>query len=215
MGRVPALATLAWQPVGAYLCNSFGFVDSSGPVPEVQEGIHTGVLWRTGANSCPSRRHRGIERLARTVWVVAQRLFKSPRDWSRTASWSPGGLAYALMRILGVPLPAPVVPVFVALALFLASFVGALGEELRWSGYAIDPLQHRWNALTAAIILGSVWAVWHLVPWAQAGHSPNYGCHDDPRFVGPIMVVAAMFVTFFWGSRTLTREASSLAHSSL
>ena len=41
---VPALATLAWQPVGAYLCNSFGFVDSSGPILEVQEGSYTGVL---------------------------------------------------------------------------------------------------------------------------------------------------------------------------
>jgi len=41
---VPALATLAWQPVGAYLCNSFGFAEASGPVLEVQEGSYTGVL---------------------------------------------------------------------------------------------------------------------------------------------------------------------------
>ena len=161
-------------------------------------------------------------------------------------------LAYVLMRVLGVPLPVPVVPVLLVLTLFLTFFVGALGEELGWSGYAIDPLQHRWNALTAAIVLGSVWAVWHLVPWSQAGRSPewifwqcvstvalrvllvwiynntgrsvfaaalchasvnvsafvfpNYGSHYDPRFVGPITVVAAVVVTLLWGSRTLTRE---------
>lgn len=164
-------------------------------------------------------------------------------------------LAYALMRMLGVPLPAPDVPVLMGFALFLAFFIGALGEELGWSGYAIDPLQQRWNALTAAIVLGSVWAVWHLVPWSQAGRSPewifwqcvstvalrvllvwiynntgrsvfaaalchasvnvsaflfpNLGSHYDPRFVGPITVVAAIIVTLVWGSRTLTRPSNT------
>jgi uncharacterized protein len=58
-------------------------------------------------------------------------------------------VAYVLMLVLGVALPRPVVPVLLALALFFVFFIGALGEELGWSGYAIDPLQHRWNALTA------------------------------------------------------------------
>ena len=35
----------------------------------------------------------------------------------------------------------------VALALFGALFIAALGEELGWVGYAIDPLQQRWGAL--------------------------------------------------------------------
>ena len=83
-------------------------------------------------------------------------------------------LAYVLMRVVGVPLPVPVVPVLLVFALFLAFFIGALGEELGWSGYAIDPMQHRWNALTAAIVLGSVWAFWHLVPWSQAGRSSEW-----------------------------------------
>jgi phosphoserine phosphatase len=40
---VPALATLAWQPVGAYLCETFGFVDASGPTLEVRDGVYTGI----------------------------------------------------------------------------------------------------------------------------------------------------------------------------
>jgi len=83
-------------------------------------------------------------------------------------------VAYALMRMLGVPLPAPVVPILLAVTLFFVFFIGALGEELGWSGYAIEPLQHRWNALTGAIFLGSVWAVWHLVAWAQGGRTPEW-----------------------------------------
>ena len=103
-------------------------------------------------------------------------------------------LAYVLMRVLGLPLPATVVPVLLMLALFFTFFIGALGEELGWSGYATDPLQHRWNALTAAIVNVS-WFVF-----------PTFGSHYDPRFIGPITAVAAIIVTLFWGSRTLTRE---------
>jgi membrane protease YdiL (CAAX protease family) len=58
--------------------------------------------------------------------------------------------------------------------MFLASFVAALGEELGWSGYAIDPMRDRWSALQASILLGSVWATWHVVPLVQAQRSPAW-----------------------------------------
>lgn len=38
-------------------------------------------------------------------------------------------------------------------------------------GYAIDPLQARRSALTAALLLGGVWAAIHIVPDLQAGHT--------------------------------------------
>jgi uncharacterized protein len=48
--------------------------------------------------------------------------------------------------------------------------IGALGfmiiavipEEIGWRGYGLDPLLHRFNAVVASLILGFVWAVWHL-----------------------------------------------------
>ena len=43
-------------------------------------------------------------------------------------------------------------------------FVAAIGEELGWMGYAMDPLQDRFGALGGALLLGGVWAVWHFVP---------------------------------------------------
>src|SRR5262245_24409880 len=55
--------------------------------------------------------------------------------------------------------------------MFLALFVAALGEELGWSGYAIDRMQARWNALAASLLLGLLWAAWHWVPLIQA-HRP-------------------------------------------
>lgn len=83
-------------------------------------------------------------------------------------------VAYGVMRWMGLPLPAPQFPILAAIGIFLASFVGALGEELGWSGYAIDPLQERSSALRAAIVLGLVWAAWHVIPLVQAGRSPAW-----------------------------------------
>ena len=80
-------------------------------------------------------------------------------------------LSYGLMRLMGVPLPTPRFPVLAALAMFLAFFIAALGEELGWSGYVTDPMQDRLGALRASIVLGLVWAAWHVVPLTQAHRS--------------------------------------------
>jgi len=83
-------------------------------------------------------------------------------------------LSFGLMRLMGVPLPTPQFPVLPALAMFLAFFIAALGEELGWSGYVIDPMQDRWGALQAGVLLGLVWAAWHIVPLVQAHRSPAW-----------------------------------------
>jgi membrane protease YdiL (CAAX protease family) len=83
-------------------------------------------------------------------------------------------LSYGLMRLMRLPLPTPQFPVLAALAMFLAFFIAALGEEVGWSGYVIDPLQDRWNALQASILLGLVWATWHMIPLVQAQRSPAW-----------------------------------------
>src|SRR6266568_8424366 len=80
-------------------------------------------------------------------------------------------LSYGVIRLTGVPLPAPAFSIGTILALFVAFFIGALGEELGWSGYAIDPLQERFGALGGALLLGVVWAVWHYVPLLEAHRS--------------------------------------------
>jgi CAAX protease family protein len=83
-------------------------------------------------------------------------------------------LTYGLMRLTGAPLPIPQFPVLAAPVMFLAFFVAALGEELGWSGYVIDPMQDRWNAFRASILLGLVWATWHIVPLVQGRRSPAW-----------------------------------------
>ena len=81
-------------------------------------------------------------------------------------------LSYWVMRLLGLPLPTPEISLLSGLTLFPIFFVAALGEELGWSGYIIDPMQERWGALRASIILGVIWAAWHVVPFVQVPRSP-------------------------------------------
>ncbi len=81
---------------------------------------------------------------------------------------------YGLMRWLDMPLPAPQFEVLAAALMWLAFFVGALGEELGWSGYATDPMQARWTALQTALLLGLVTVLWHLVPLLLMHRSPSW-----------------------------------------
>jgi membrane protease YdiL (CAAX protease family) len=52
-------------------------------------------------------------------------------------------------------------PLAILPALFFATLPPIL-EELGWRGYALDRLQLKWSALSASLILGVVWALWHL-----------------------------------------------------
>ncbi|MFO7928671.1 MAG: type II CAAX endopeptidase family protein [Candidatus Humimicrobiaceae bacterium] len=48
--------------------------------------------------------------------------------------------------------------------LFFLSFfaLGAIQEEFGWRGYALDLMQKKWNALLSSLMLGIIWAIWHL-----------------------------------------------------
>lgn len=81
---------------------------------------------------------------------------------------------YALMRWMNMPLPPPQIPLLPMLLMFLAFFVGALGEEIGWSGYVLDSTQRRWSALRAGISLGLVAIVWHLAPLLLTQRAPAW-----------------------------------------
>jgi membrane protease YdiL (CAAX protease family) len=72
--------------------------------------------------------------------------------------------SYIALRLMGVQLPDPQFSFTTILILFVVFFIAAIGEEVGWSGYAIDPLQDRYGALAGALLLGGVWAVWHIIP---------------------------------------------------
>lgn len=80
-------------------------------------------------------------------------------------------LSYGAIRSSGVPLPLPRIDVLDISGLALACFIAAIGEEIGWSGYATDRLQRRFGALVAALILGAITAIYHVVALRLA-HRP-------------------------------------------
>src|SRR5687768_7226264 len=81
---------------------------------------------------------------------------------------------YVVMLAMGLPRPAAQLPLLATFAWLLAYFVAGQGEELGWSGYALDPLLARGNALGASLLLGVVWAAFHVVPHLQGLRAPAW-----------------------------------------
>jgi uncharacterized protein len=50
----------------------------------------------------------------------------------------------------------------IAVALLSTIIIVGLFEEVGWRGFALPRLQHRLDALWAALVLGVIWAGWHL-----------------------------------------------------
>ena len=83
-------------------------------------------------------------------------------------------VVFGLLRWMDMPLPAAQFHLFSTLLIFIAFFVEGLGEELGWSGYALEPMQARWGALGAALLLGLAGIAWHLTPLLLMGRSPTW-----------------------------------------
>jgi uncharacterized protein len=88
------------------------------------------------------------------------------------------GLAAAAHVALGGVLPDSPAKGHMLLAAvnFLLVFLigGPLGEEFGWRGFAQPALQARWGWRSASLVLGVVWAVWHLPLFYSPGTAQSH-----------------------------------------
>ncbi|MHB1459044.1 MAG: CPBP family glutamic-type intramembrane protease, partial [Armatimonadota bacterium] len=73
--------------------------------------------------------------------------------------------------------------------------IGPLSEEIGWRGYALERLQTRWNALTSSLIVGLVWALWHLPLFMMVGTSYH---ETGVSFFGFLIRLMASSILFTW-----------------
>jgi membrane protease YdiL (CAAX protease family) len=93
-------------------------------------------------------------------------------------------------------LPSPaLLPVLFLQIFFLG---GPLNEELGWRGFALPELQRTHSALASSLILGAVWAGWHLpLFWAGAA---GYTALPFHWYVVNVLALSVVFTWSFNGT---------------
>ncbi|KTG09040.1 hypothetical protein AUR64_14655 [Haloprofundus marisrubri] len=94
-------------------------------------------------------------------WRVGTRWYLVALGVPVLAGSAMGGIFVATTGDFAAAQVARIVPTY-PVALLLVTFVGGGQEELGWRGVALPTLQERFDALTASVVIGVVWAVWHL-----------------------------------------------------
>lgn len=129
-------------------------------------------------------------------------------------------LAFASDAALGGALPKPRIEHAslgaVATLVFFVFWFGPLPEEIGWRGYAQERLRARMTPLVASLVLGSVWALWHVplffVPDTfQAGL--GFGSPRSWIFLLS-MVPLSVLITWVWEKTRRSTLSAALVHFS-
>ena len=83
-------------------------------------------------------------------------------------------------------------------ALAIAMFLGPI-EEFGWRGLALPLLQRRLAPFWAGLILGIIWALWHIPSFLMSG-MPQSSWSVAPYFLG-IIAVSVILTPFFNASK--------------
>lgn len=178
---------LSWYPFilgKAHLVRTSGGINPLGPL--VAAIIVAGIYYRV----------RGVKELL-------GRYLRWRIDWSNYAfailmPVAVVAVAAGLNILLGAKRPAgaqiatwsDMLPRFI----FMFLFVG-LGEETGWRGFALPELQKRYSPLVASLILGVIWAAWHIPLIGVEFHGPVI-----PAFL--LSVMSASVVTAWLFNRS-------------
>lgn len=84
-------------------------------------------------------------------------------------------LIFSLISLLGLPVSNQIGTSLLTMTILLIFFfLGALGEEVGYMGYAFGPMQQRFGTVKASVLIGIPWAVWHYPSILQQGHGLSF-----------------------------------------
>ena len=122
-----------------------------------------------------------------------------------------GPLIFALVYIMSGFEYAGIDPSLTALTAVLAImstlYLGPLSEEAGWRGFALPRLQERFSALTSSVILGIIWACWHLPLYLVEPRMPFY-------IYLPLVTVLSILFTWLYNNTGGSLIIAVLAHFS-
>ena len=131
------------------------------------------------------------------IWRVGQ-------HWYVIALGLPALLTLGVIGLqiaLGAP---PMLQLSARSPLTLLLFVLVIGEELGWRGFALPRLQARYGSLGASVILGLLWAAWHLPNQFIPGlEYYGYGILAFAAYVVPMTVLFTWLAAHTRGSLLL------------
>lgn len=106
-------------------------------------------------------------------------------------------------------------PLNILLVLLLSLISGPLNEEFGWRGYALDRLLVRFGFLKGSLVLGFIWAIWHL-PWYFTPGQAQYNLLQDSLFHAlmfiPSVMMLSVFVSFVYVKTGRSILAGALVH---
>ena len=106
-------------------------------------------------------------------------------------------------------------PLNLLLVLLLSLISGPLNEEFGWRGYALDRLLKKFGFLKGSLILGFIWAIWHL-PWYFTPGQAQYNLLQDSFFHAimfiPSVMMLSVFVSFVYIKTGRSILAGALVH---
>lgn len=138
-------------------------------------------------------------------WNDVKKLLSGFARWKVSVWWYLAAFSLALFPLLFAlvyhllgftsPGPKPGMTIMALLAnLVFTLFSGPIAEEAGWRGFALPRMQKRFGALVSSLILGSIWACWHLPFYAISGGGA--GLPFPIYFV--MVLVVTVFITWIY-----------------
>ncbi|WP_174855545.1 CPBP family intramembrane glutamic endopeptidase [Wolbachia endosymbiont of Ctenocephalides felis wCfeT] len=92
---------------------------------------------------------------------------------------------------------------FILLSTFIMLIITSLGEEIGWRGYLLKKLRSQIpNFYARAIIVGFIWAIWHIPLYIAPGSAESAMLWKDgftfPIMCSYILVICTMSIMFTW-----------------